>query len=147
MTGIEIKIAQGQALDREWYGHRSEKVGSIIFPEKQEKRLYAKIDAIQEMVRKDVRDIVKTGTRVSVGLGAGAVATLALAGAILWTRWAGKPDNPGHNPGPPYPPMSPAEKSRAAVTVPEEIEAWKQGRWGSRQQAIAVGLSRARNEG
>ncbi len=115
--GTRIKIAQAKALDASWYGivprvpspgpksqlktqdsRLKTSSGSLVFPESQEKRIFKKVDDVHAMVRDDVRNVIKTGNLVAAGLGAGAMATIGLAGAILWTRAMSKPDNLGHYP-------------------------------------------------
>lgn len=43
-------------------------------------------------------------------------------------------------------PLTTKEKSCASDFIAEEMRALRKGRWGSREQAVAVGLSRARRE-
>jgi hypothetical protein len=43
-----------------------------------------------------------------------------------------------------YFPLTPEQKAGAKVTVAAMMKEWKKGRWKSREQAIAVGLSKAR---
>lgn len=45
-----------------------------------------------------------------------------------------------------YPRMTAREKACAGHFIAEEMDALKQGRWKSRAQAVAVGLSRARTK-
>ena len=42
--------------------------------------------------------------------------------------------------------LTPGQKECATRFVPAMVREFKQGRWASRQQAIAVGLSKARQE-
>lgn len=43
-----------------------------------------------------------------------------------------------------YLPLTAKQKARAKATVPAMMKELKKGRWKSREQAIAVGLSKAR---
>jgi hypothetical protein len=42
-------------------------------------------------------------------------------------------------------PLTPKQKARAKITIPKMIKELKKGRWKSRAQAVAVGLSKARH--
>jgi hypothetical protein len=43
-----------------------------------------------------------------------------------------------------YLPLTAKQKARAKATIPAMMKELKKGRWKSRKQAIAVGLSKAR---
>jgi hypothetical protein len=71
------------------------------------------------------------------------VVTLAMGAVVLVTQGRALRRNPA-GPRRRFPRLTRRAKQRASRYIGQEVRAYKRGRWRSRAQAVAVGLSRAR---